>query len=696
MESPLCPTRAGRYFEHADGTPFLWIGDTWWNWTKRGIQFGSFQKLADDRAAKGFTVGQVFFSPNGLLNRAYDSPNLEQIRKVEAMIAYANSKGITVWIHPWWSRERLNERVSQEQMRRWWRYVIARLGAYNVIWTLAGEYNMNNYGGFGLPFWKDLGVMVKNEDPYRRLVSAHPTPPGWSGGGDAPQWSTGEVLHSEPWLDYNQSQVGHARWRNEMIPLVIAADYARQPAKPTVVTEPWYEFIAGNPPAMDIRYGAWTALLSGAAGHSYGGGQVWWAHLPESPAGQGSWPLEKSFATNTLDYPGDLYVLYVRYGGRLKVDLRPSQATDRFEYTWFDLEQSKERTRDNQITENWLHHYGLDYPSAVGVPLMSTEGNTLAYNHNHKCGYTGISIGWAWGYRRSVSQNNRIEYNYIHDVDANHYGGWGICQDEGSTHLPVENNLVHRPKFAPYNIHFAKEVTVRNNIFALGKLEQVSRTRNEEKRPCQQRCAGDTWMLVLRAIGGNPASKGCVCQAPKSRQRECLPPRSQEIRCIAVGRWPGILGLLTWLGLKMGPTASGGYMRKAASSFFVFTDVAVWAPLCEELACRGLLYTSLRTRCGITSSTALTAAIFTSLHNPGTLVEIGGHFFPAALFSLWYERTRSLWPNVIAHALHNGIPALYLVATRTRPSSCQRNGSSTCAGLPRKSLGVGWRFHGPV
>jgi hypothetical protein len=135
---------------------------------------------------------------------------------------------------------------------------------------------------------------------------------------------------------------------------------------------------------MDIRYGAWTALLSGAAGHSYGGGHVWWAHLPESPAAQGSWPLEKSFATNTLDYPGarsmsfvaqflgalpwwklephpelvseypapfcgaipgDLYVLYVRYGGRLKVDLRPSQVTDRFEYTWFDLEQSQERTR---------------------------------------------------------------------------------------------------------------------------------------------------------------------------------------------------------------------------------------------------------------------------------------------------------------------------------------------------------------
>ena len=30
---------------------------------------------------------------------------------------------------------------------------------------------------------------------------------------------------------------------------------------------------------------------------------------------------------------------------RLKVDLRPSQPTDRFEYAWFDLEQSRERSR---------------------------------------------------------------------------------------------------------------------------------------------------------------------------------------------------------------------------------------------------------------------------------------------------------------------------------------------------------------
>ena len=395
--------RAGRYFEYADGTPFLWIGDTWWNWTKRGIRLETFQKLADDRAAKGFTVGQVFFAGNdGLLNRTYDMPDVEQIRRVERMIAYANHKGITVWIHPWWSRQNLNERISEEKMRRWWRYVIARLGAYNVIWVLAGEYNMNNYGGFGLAFWKDLGAMIKREDPYQRIVGAHPTPPGWGGGADAPQWSTGEVLHNEPWLDYNQSQVGHGRWRNEMIPLVISADYARKPPKPVVVTEPWYEFIAGNPAGMDVRFGAWSAILSGAAGHTYGGGHVWWAHVPESPTKQGNWPLEASFETNTLDYPGAVslgflarflkslewwklephpellsdtpsrycgavpgsrYVIYLRYGGWLKVDLRAASEKDKFQFTWHDLENHQERNSGEVNGGGWREFRAPeDYP----------------------------------------------------------------------------------------------------------------------------------------------------------------------------------------------------------------------------------------------------------------------------------------------------------------------------------------------
>jgi hypothetical protein len=145
--------------------------------------------------------------------------------------------------------------------------------------------------------------------------------------------------------------------------------------------------------------------------------------------------------------------------------------------------------------------------------LMHTSNNLVSHNEIHHGWYTGVSVGWVWGYKPSVSQHNIIEYNHIHhiggdgllsdmggiytlgvspgtvirnnlihDVNANHYGGWGIYNDEGTTHILIENNIVYNTKFAPYNIHYAKEVTVRNNIFALGKLEQVSRTRMEPHR----------------------------------------------------------------------------------------------------------------------------------------------------------------------------------------------------------------------
>ena len=48
----------GRFFEYTDGTPFMWIGDTWWNWTNSKIKFETFKQLVDNRSEKGFNVGQ--------------------------------------------------------------------------------------------------------------------------------------------------------------------------------------------------------------------------------------------------------------------------------------------------------------------------------------------------------------------------------------------------------------------------------------------------------------------------------------------------------------------------------------------------------------------------------------------------------------------------------------------------------------
>ncbi|MCK5369488.1 MAG: DUF4038 domain-containing protein, partial [Cyclobacteriaceae bacterium] len=265
--------------------------------------------------------------------------------------------------------------IGEEKMKRWWRYLVHRLGAYNVVWVLAGEYNMHDNAGFSIDFWKELGQLVDREDPYQHIISLHNTPPFWSGGADAPQWSTGEVLHNETWLDYNQSQVGHGKYANEMIPVVIAKEYERNPAKPIVVTEPWYEFVEGNPTGMDVRLAAWGSMLSGSAGHTYGGGHVWLAHVPESHAGSGPWPLEEEFDRTTYDYegavsmaylaelfkemkwwnmaphpelvldypqpfclanPGKEYVLYLRYGGVLKLRMDEKAAGNSYSFFWYN------------------------------------------------------------------------------------------------------------------------------------------------------------------------------------------------------------------------------------------------------------------------------------------------------------------------------------------------------------------------
>ena len=48
-----------RHFEHADGTPFYWLGDTWWTGLSDRLPWDGFQKLTANRKSKGFTVVQI-------------------------------------------------------------------------------------------------------------------------------------------------------------------------------------------------------------------------------------------------------------------------------------------------------------------------------------------------------------------------------------------------------------------------------------------------------------------------------------------------------------------------------------------------------------------------------------------------------------------------------------------------------------
>ena len=49
-----------KHFEHLDGTPFLWLADTWWmGFTTRLAWPDDFAELTADRVKKGFNVVQI-------------------------------------------------------------------------------------------------------------------------------------------------------------------------------------------------------------------------------------------------------------------------------------------------------------------------------------------------------------------------------------------------------------------------------------------------------------------------------------------------------------------------------------------------------------------------------------------------------------------------------------------------------------
>ncbi|MDB6093548.1 MAG: hypothetical protein JWM32_1110 [Verrucomicrobia bacterium] len=175
-----------------------------------------------------------------------------------------------------------------------------------------------------------------------------------------------------------------------------------------------------------------------------------------------------------------------------------------------DLDGSAEgRTGHLEIADNTISEIGRIFHQGVGVLLGHAFDCVVAHNHIHHGCYTGISVGWTWGFRETPSRNNRIEANLIHHLGAgilsdmggiyilgvqpgtllrgNHlhhiwsqaYGGWGVYLDEGTSHVVVEHNLVHDTKDAPFNIHYARENVVRHNIFARGQNALVSVYRIE-------------------------------------------------------------------------------------------------------------------------------------------------------------------------------------------------------------------------
>ena len=171
-------------------------------------------------------------------------------------------------------------------------------------------------------------------------------------------------------------------------------------------------------------------------------------------------------------------------------------------------------TKNINITDCHINKYGRIFNNAIGILLTHAIDCNLTNNEIHDGWYTGISVGWNWGYSPNSTNNIKICDNLIYDIGNGWlsdmgaiytlgiqpdtvisgnviynvgcdegrygYGGWGIYLDEGSSGMLVENNLVYDCSSQTFHQHYGKDNVIRNNIFAFGGDGAFRITRNEE------------------------------------------------------------------------------------------------------------------------------------------------------------------------------------------------------------------------
>ncbi|MBT7163058.1 MAG: right-handed parallel beta-helix repeat-containing protein [Victivallales bacterium] len=164
----------------------------------------------------------------------------------------------------------------------------------------------------------------------------------------------------------------------------------------------------------------------------------------------------------------------------------------------------------NVIDNNFIHYAGRVFRAGVGVLILRSSHNRVSHNEISDLTYSGISVGWDWGYGPSSAHHNIVEYNHIHRIGRGHlsdmggiytlgistgtvlrynlihdlhcykYGATALYQDQASSAMLLENNISRNCQTGGYTLHYGRDNIVRNNIFAFGVSHQISLGRPEE------------------------------------------------------------------------------------------------------------------------------------------------------------------------------------------------------------------------
>jgi hypothetical protein len=173
--------------------------------------------------------------------------------------------------------------------KRHFRNLIARYGAYPVVWILGGE-TQKSQGP-----WYALAEYVDTTDPYDRLLTNHSS-------------HLRHAFDNDAVFDFDMDATGHRSWETANSAIERAQQTrAKSPVKPYVSGESCYErHMQENFDDLQ-RHQFWGLMLSGAAGHTYGAAGIRHMGVPEEHGNWGGWkhqPYDLTTWREGMQFPG--------------------------------------------------------------------------------------------------------------------------------------------------------------------------------------------------------------------------------------------------------------------------------------------------------------------------------------------------------------------------------------------------------
>ena len=299
---------------HADGKPFLVVGDTPWSIPFRATT-DQVKIYAADRMKKGFNAALLMSvqpdmfaegpeSRNTVLGFARGFTDLHEghlnklkpdyFQYLDSLIQILVDHGIVPVYQPvfhgfgWKGKTVLGPVADPGEYARYCRYLVARYGSMPAFWLVNGDAHGLDRGV------KPGGEMIEKWDCYQQPTGIHYNPAddylaSWANGDSSRCFHYNRSYQDETWLDFQWAQTGHDGLH---LYHKVERMYDNKPTKANLNGEPTYEGMGNGKNGLGWWQGeeAWNQLMHGGTmGVVYGAACLWqWKVNPDEP-GWDSW-----------------------------------------------------------------------------------------------------------------------------------------------------------------------------------------------------------------------------------------------------------------------------------------------------------------------------------------------------------------------------------------------------------------------